>query len=433
MVIDAEPEIESLRLAGFDGHGTTRARYGGRWIEVEHGIPGETVRAEIVGRRRPRGRIVDLLEAAPDRVLPPCPYFREWSCGGCQWQHISYEGQLARKREAVEREMQGVTPLSVTAVHALSDPWRYRSTAGIALGKRAGFRRHASLAIVPIHDCSISHPLIGRLMARLNDLLDSGELPDFHGKVRLDVRLCQCQQEERIQLLVRPAKQMGPPAHLEVLVSALADIEVVEGISVLQANGALTTVSGSLFATTDVAGRPVSLAAASFFQTNLLLLPELIARIQAEAQPLQGKRVADVYGGVGIFGLFLAEQAGEVVEIESDALALEACRLTAKRWGLSNVSLLTAPAEEALGEAGRFDVVILDPPRSGLAEPVTDALLRGRPPLVLYVSCLAQSLARDLSRLSPAGYEVQHLELFDFYPQTYHVELLAVLRRITSA
>lgn len=427
-----QPDLATLHLDGFDSHGTTRARYRGRWIEVEHGIPGETVRAEIVGGRRLRGRIVEVLEPAPDRITPPCPYFREWQCGGCQWQHISYQGQLERKREGVETAMRAAgLPLSITAIHALSDPWRYRSTAGISLGKRAGFRRHGSLAIVPLHDCPISHPLIGRLMAALNDRLEAGTLPDFHGRIRLEVRVADLSGEPRLQVQVRPTEE-GKTAggtDLEILTKVLTSLREVGGVSVLQADGSVKTVSGGLFATTYIDGRPVSLAAGSFFQTNLLLLPELIARLRDVAGPLRDKRVADVYGGVGLFGLFLAEEAREVVVVESDPLAVEAGRLTAKQWGLSNVRSLSAPAEEALADTDQYDVVIIDPPRSGLAEPVVDALLGGRPPLILYVSCLAQSLARDLRTLSATDYEVEQLELFDFYPQTYHVELLAVLRR----
>jgi 23S rRNA (uracil1939-C5)-methyltransferase len=136
-----------------------------------------------------------------------------------------------------------------------------------------------------------------------------------------------------------------------------------------------------------------------------------------------------VYAGVGLFGLFLAEGAREVVEIEADPRANEAARITASRWDLSNVSFVTSSAEEALASASRYDLVIVDPPRAGLAPAVTQALVERAPQLLLYVSCLPQSLARDLGPLTQAGYRVDHLELFDFYPQTYHVELLAVLRR----
>jgi 23S rRNA (uracil1939-C5)-methyltransferase len=450
-----EQDVATFRLGGFDSHGTTRARYRGRWIEVEHGIPGETVLARAVGGRRLRGRILEVLESAPDRVEPPCVYFREWSCGGCQWQQISYQGQVERKREVVETAMREADlPLSVTAVHTLADPWRYRSTAGISLGRRAGFRRHGSLAIVPIRDCPISHPLIGRLMAALNERLEAGALPDFRGRVRLEVRVAGPPEAERLQVLIRPTEEGSRPnyAHLETLTDTLLALEEVGAVSVQQSDGSIRSVHGELFAPTEVAGRPVMLSATSFFQTNLRLLPQLIGRLQEEvtgvprgdaaavarerplperplrSEPTSNKlRVADVYGGVGIFGLFLAGSADEVAIVESDPLAVEAGRLTVEQWNLTNVRFAQAPAENALpGE--RYDVVVVDPPRSGLAPPVATALVEMQPQLLLYISCLAQSLARDLHVFLAAGYHVEHLELFDFYPQTYHVELLAVLR-----
>jgi 23S rRNA (uracil1939-C5)-methyltransferase len=421
-----------LTLGAFDSHGTTRARYEGKWIEVEHGIPGETVRAQIVGKRRLRGKILEIVEPAPDRVWPPCPYFRDWACGGCQWQQISYPGQVDRKRQEVKEAMHDAgLDLDVTAIHTLSDPWRYRSTAGIALGKHAGFRRHGSLAIVPIHDCPISHPCIGRLMATLNDRLESGELPDFHGRVRLDVRVVDTPEGQRLQTLVRLSDDGAPLAEAELLVltSILSDMPDVAAVSVLQRDGHIEVISGELFGSSQVGGRPVMLTAGSFFQTNLSLLPELIARLRQEVEPLAHSRIADVYAGVGVFGLFLAEQAEEVVEIESDPLAIKAGALTAQAWDLENIAFLNQSAEEGLGSGGPFDVVIVDPPRSGLSQAVIEILGHQRPELILYVSCLARSLARDLVELTSSGYAVEHLELFDFYPQTYHVELLAVLRR----
>lgn len=431
-------EVVTLHLTHFDSHGTARAPFRSRQIEVEHGIPGETVRATVVGRpeksktsdRRLRARIVEVLEPSPDRVVPPCPYFREWQCGGCQWQHISYEGQVERKRKSVETEMQARNlPFAVDSVHTLDVPWRYRSTAGISLGKRAGFRRHGSLAIVPIRDCPIAHPLIGQLMAALNDRIDEGAVPDFRGRLRLEVRLAEAEGEDRLQILVRPGEDSALPPNTEVsaLVAAVSRLDGVGGVSILQADGSIATASGDLFAPLTVAGRRVWLTAGSFFQTNLRLLPTLIARLQQEAEP-RAKRIADVYGGIGLFGLFLADEAERVTVIESDRLAIAAGERTAAEWRLHNVRFVATPAEEALLGPESFDVVVLDPPRSGLSEPVTAGLLQRRPPTVLYVSCLARSLARDLVLLTDAGYRVDHLELFDFYPQTYHIEMLAVLR-----
>jgi 23S rRNA (uracil1939-C5)-methyltransferase len=428
-VDDAREPIQ-VQLTDFDSHGTTRARVGRRWIEVEHGIPGEVVQAEFGTGKRPMGRILQIEQAAPDRVEPPCPYFRDWKCGGCQWQHLSYEGQLERKRGEVDAAMAASElEVRVSTVHALDDPWRYRSTAGVALGRHAGFRRRASQAIVPIEDCPISHLLIGELTAGLNALLVSETLPNYHGRVRLEVRLVEVRGREALLVLVRPDPQRRVPREqLEVLFTALQSMPQVAGITFIAVDGSMQVISGELFGRVTVAGRPVSLAAGSFFQTNLQLLPKLIDRLKESAGDLKGKRVADVYGGVGVFGLFLAEGARDVGVIESDELAIRAGRETAQAWGTTNVRFLPGRAEDELEGDGPHDLILVDPPRSGLSEPVIEAISNGRPETILYVSCLAESLARDLQQLAGHGYVAESLELFDFYPQTYHVELLAVLR-----
>lgn len=426
---DSTDSILTVTLSEFDDHGTARAKIGNKWVEVEHGIPGETVKIELVGKKRQRGRIVDLVKTANDRVFPPCEYYREWKCGGCQWQHVSYRSQLRRKRRGVEAAMKRAgLDERVTATYSLGEPWRYRSTAGVALGKHAGFRRHGSLAIVPVEDCPISHPLIGELMALLNQKLESGDLPDFRGRVRLDVRLA---DGPMLQVLVRPADDHPPTlTDLAILTGMLTQITYVASVSLITPEADFEVVSGDPFGQITVAGRPVCLHAGSFFQTNLELLPELIGRLQTESAPLEGKRVADVYGGVGVFGLFMAEQASQVLVVEADPMAEEACRRTASEWGLSNVQFQAEEAETALRDASGFDVVVVDPPRTGLGEAVIEALIGLQPETILYVSCLAQSLARDLRTLLADGYVVEHLEVFDFYPQTYHVEILTVLRKM---
>lgn len=424
------PESVTLLLGAFDEHGTTRARFNDRSVEVEHGIPGETVEATITGRARLRGHIVEVIEPSPDRIMPPCVYFRDWRCGGCQWQQISYPGQIERKLALVDAAMrQSGLDVMVTDSYALDDPWRYRTTASISLGRSAGFRRHGSLAIVPLRDCPISHPAIGTLMDALNDLLETHALPDFRGRARLDVRVVGG-AEACLEILVRPDRDRRPEeASLLLLTGALRDMDAVSGVSLQIRGGSHRVLSGAGFGTVEVAGKNVVTSATSFFQTNIRLMPDLIARLRELAEPLAGKRVADVYAGVGVFGLFLAAEARKVVVIEDGADAIEAGRRTASEWGLTNATFVNGSAEDNLERLMDLDVVILDPPRAGLSEAVLQFLMTGGPPLVLYVSCLARSLAHDLAVLVPAGYLVEALELFDFYPQTYHVELLAVLRR----
>jgi tRNA A58 N-methylase Trm61 len=271
--------------------------------------------------------------------------------------------------------------------------------------------------------------LIGELMAALNQALAAGSLPDFRGRVRVEVRVAgRSDQDARLHVLIRPDREQRAPAdELGRLSGVLQGLDLVSSVSLAGIGGAIEVIAGDPLAPTTTAGRPVWLAAASFFQTNQRLLPDLIARIREEAKPRPGVRIADAYAGVGIFGLFLAAEAAHVTIVEPDPIAVRAGRRTAEEWGLNNIRFLQASAGDALS-AESCDVAVVDPPRAGLDPDALTALAESRPPLVLYVSCLAESLARDLKALGEAGYEAEKLELFDFYPQTYHVELLAVLR-----
>jgi 23S rRNA (uracil1939-C5)-methyltransferase len=421
-------ESLTLQLERFDDHGSTRARHDGRWIKVEHGIPGETVVALPTGSRGTRAHIVEVLKSSLDRIEPPCVYFRDWACGGCQWQHIGEQSQVERKTVIVDDIMRSAGfDVSISAVHRAPSSWRYRSNAGISLGKSAGFRRHGSLAIVPIQDCVISHPLIGRLMVQLNESLSTGRLPDFRGRLRLDVQVVG--EVASLQVLVRAVEREVLPAReqLDPLFSFLMSHREVFSVGVEEANGSISPVSGRLLGDVSVAKKKVAVATGAFFQTNVDMLGVLIERLRQELQPKWCNLLIDGYGGVGIFGVFLADLAKKVFIVESNERAIAAGRRTSSQWGLSNTTFLQARIEDVSSELADADVVIVDPPRAGLAPGLVTQLAKTPVKKILYVSCLAQSLARDLKALVAGGYMVESLELFDFYPQTYHVELLAIL------
>jgi hypothetical protein len=187
--------------------------------------------------------------------------------------------------------------------------------------------------------------LIGQLMAALNDRIAAGALPDFRGRVRLDVRLGEWPEENGCKFWCARTSRNRPTNGTSRSCSLLPTLPEIGGVSLLQSDGTVELVSGARFTTVTVAGKPVSLTAGSFFQTNLELLPQLIARLQQEAAPLEGKRIADLYAGVGLFGLFLAEGAAQVTMIESDPLAVEAGRRTAE-WGATNVRVIEADVDE---------------------------------------------------------------------------------------
>lgn len=424
-------EIE-LRLRNWGGRGSTVAETGERTINVDRGIPGEQVLALVDRRRRPwRGVVEQVLEPSEDRIAPPCRYYLA-GCGGCQWQHLRYEAQVETKRMLADRELEKAgLEIRVSRVTSMEEPWRYRHTAAIAIGWEAGFRPRGRRGILEIHDCPISHPLIGLLSDRLNHLLRAGALPNYHGKVWLDCTVIGSSASPGLQVLIQSITGLTLETHPELpeIAQTIASIDEVRSVAYRHRSGEPRPLVGDLLTTIDVAGRDMYLPSGSFFQTNLTMVPHVLERMREVLADRSVRTAADVYGGVGTFGLHLASSLDRMTLVELDPVAVDAARRTAAAWGLENVDFVSRHAEQALPELDALDLVIVDPPRSGLGTAVTTALIGNSVPLVLYVSCSPLSLARDLAELQAGGYHISSLELFDFYPQTYHVEGLAVLER----
>jgi 23S rRNA (uracil1939-C5)-methyltransferase len=426
------PVPAEVRLLEWGPRGMTRTDWNNRSLLVDRGIPGEMVVAAVDMQRRPRrGLAVEVLDASPERVVPPCPFYLQ-GCGGCQWQHLDYGAQVAVKRLGVDREMERVgVAARVERVHAMENPWRYRRTAALALGWEAGFRPRGRRGIVQIDDCLIAHPAIGALAATMNDLLQAGSVPNYHGKVWLDCTVVGSSQAPALQVLIQGIPGLTLETHPELpeVAQRIAALHGVSTVAFRHRTGEARPLIGELMSTVDVQGRPMWLPAGSFFQTNLDMLSLLIDRMREELGGGHIGRLADIYGGVGTFGLQLAGEVGEVTLVELDPAAVAAARRTAGDWGLDNLTFVDRHAEQVLPDLPPLDAVVVDPPRSGLGRVITDAIGRNGVPLVFYVSCSPVSLADDLAAFHEEGFRIKSLEMFDFYPQTYHVESFAILER----
>ena len=434
---DAPREEVVMAVEAMAHGGAALGRLGGRVGLIDYAIAGEEVRAVVRRGKRDyfEGEAIKILRAAPERVTPPCPYFGP--CGGCKWQHIDYAAQLRFKRGVVEEQLRriGGLTMEVTAIHNAA-PWAYRHSAAIALGHAAGFRSRHSRWEIEIRECLISHPAISGLMNDLNGLIARGEIVNFRGKLWLEVKVVHPTgraDEPTIQAVLKGIAGVDPEGkpEIEAALAAIAALPSVWSLAYRRAKGGTETVKGPLNGPVLVAGRAYQLPAGSFFQTNLGLLPDLLARIEALAAPYRGGTIADLYCGVGLFALWLAQGSPEttLVGIEVDPLAIAAAEETARTWGVENCRFVARPAEKALGELPEVDLVIVDPPRSGLEEKLLRALIERGPRGFVYVSCEPATLARDLAILTAGGYTIESVEVFDFFPQTYHVESLAFLTR----
>ena len=422
----------TLQLKSIAHGGAALGRHEGRVIFVPYALPGETVRVEIAEDkgRYAFARLVEVLDPSPDRVVPPCPYFGSAGCGGCQWQHAGYPAQLRFKAEIVADQLErigGIIDPVVHPTHPDRSGWAYRNHAqfhpapdgglgfqSAAVGRTPrqgrGERGEDTGAgqghwIVPIDECLILHPLLSDLYATL-DL----DLPDL---LRLSLRAGT--QTGDLMLIFEMADDLPPALESDLPVSCV----------LLLSDGVHVNLIGSNHITETVAGRTYRISAPSFFQVNTPQAAQLVRLVTEYLDLQEGETVLDAYCGVGLFTVHLAERAGLVVGVEAAPAAV--ADLLENTAGMDNVEVIEGPVEAVLPDLDMpLDAAVIDPPRAGIDRFALDALVERRPTRVVYVSCDPATLARDTKRLARAGYHLFEVQPVDMFPQTYHIESVAL-------
>ncbi len=422
-------ERVDVQLPRFNSDGTINVQTSGRSVTVASGIPTEMVRLALSGSGKHwRGDVVAVLDRATERETPRCPVIE--TCGGCEWQHLNHEGQLKHKAAIVRRLLSAKRlPTRIDEIVPMPNPWSYRVRAQIALGSSAGFRELRSKRIVRLLGCPVAHPAIDWLLEQLNRLIKLNELPDFGGKLLVHTQVVGREGDRRLQLLLEGVDgyRIDPAEQMSETVAILSKLERVESVCVRGSNGHISALHGERFSEIQIGPRSFVVPAGSFFQSNFQLLPHLLDRVRDLAMLDGSQRVADIYGGIGLLGLSVADKATSLMVIEIDPLATEAGERTARNWGLNQVTFVAQPAEEAISQLPQVDRVIVDPPRTGLDRQVVETLIERGPEVIVYVSCNPATFARDASQFARAGYNIEHFSVWDFYPQTVHAETVAKL------
>jgi 23S rRNA (uracil1939-C5)-methyltransferase len=374
-----EPTAVKLRIEKLVAGGDGLAFLEGKAVFVPFALPGETVLASIASSKRDfaQAQLVEVLEPSRYRVEPPCPVYRE--CGGCNLQHLDYSRQVEEKALIVAEAFARTARLEtgeIAAVPSLPFAYRNRMQLHFTKNRRLGFMRRASADVVEAPSCMVAlRPIQEWMEERAGSGRAYGELESVVlGKDRF-------------------------------LVFGYGDEVWIEG-----RNGIVEV---------SVAGKGIRFHMRDFFQSNLYLLDYFVPDALAG---LSGDRAADLYCGVGLFGRFLSSSFRSLTCVEQNPHALELAKVNAA--GAANEYYALPVEDWVRGDSARraFDLVLVDPPRTGLAAPVREWLARAKPPVIVYVSCDPVTLARDSGHLVKAGYEIQTLKAFDFYPQTSHVE-----------
>lgn len=435
---------------GHDGEGVARHR--GLVVFIPGALPGERVVAELVERKRhfARARLLEVERPAPERVTPPCAVYGE--CGGCQLQHLRYEEQLAWKAAYVReclRRIGGLHDVPVQACLGMDHPWGYRNKAQYPVarvdgGVVLGFYRKGSHEVVAATGCLVQHPLSRQAAEAARQAVADLGIPPYDESTHQGVirhvlcRVSFSSQRVLVTFVTRTPRIPREAALVETLRTSVPNLAgITQNINPRPGNVILGERNRLLWGEDVLCERILDLelcySAPAFFQVNPVQTEVLYRQVLAYAALKGDEHVVDAYCGIGSITLPLARRAGRVTGIEVVEAAVRDARRNAARNGIPNVTFLAGEAEAILPErvaAGeRPDVVVVDPPRKGCGRPLLDAILAVRPARVVYVSCNPATLARDLRILVDGGYQVREVQPVDMFPQTAHVEAVALLTR----
>lgn len=409
-------------------------------VFVPYTIDGETVEAELTPQAGSfaRAHLKSVAEPSPERVRSECPYFGK--CGGCQYQHIRYGHQLAVKAGILRENLQRIAKVELQEeihLHA-SPPWQYRNRTRLAVRHGAdlvlGYRRPHSQSVLPVESCPISSPLIQQAITALWQAGRAHQIPEAVSEIEIFAN--DDDSQLMLMLYVRKDQNLQEPAWQHLTTSLRSALPQGETAALLAerdleklASGAATPAPQVLFGSGSLsykaAPHSFRVSAGSFFQSNRYLLDTLVNLVTANQS---GGAALDLYAGVGLFTLPLASHFRRVVAVEASPLSHSDLRYNLP----ANGKAVRAASEDYLdGDARklRADLVVVDPPRTGLGSRAARSLARLAAPRIVYVSCDPATLARDLGPLFAAGYRVEQAHVVDLFPQTYHLETVLHLKR----
>jgi 23S rRNA (uracil1939-C5)-methyltransferase len=429
-----EVEIETL---AFGGRGVARAE--GLVVFVAGALPGDRVRAEITKakKRFAEARTVELLAPGPERIADVCLHGGE-PCPGAPLQGLPYERQLAYKSEQVSdalRRIGGLDGFELEPIEPALETWRYRNKLEYSFGATEegevalGFHARGRWdLIVDVEDCMLASERGNAARNAVREWAGMEVVAPYDARSRkgvlrnLAVREGRRTDQIQTRLVTTESRFPKPPVDLHTM---------VEGDS--GGTDGPTGVLGEERLREELCGLKLEMTHGAFFQTNTEMAERLYA-VAAEYAGLSGsERVFDLFCGIGTIGLTMAKQAGEVWGLEIVPEAIEDAEANAERNGIENAKFVAGNARTGvrplLEQAGKPDVVIVDPPRAGLSQKIVRRLIECEAPRIVYVSCNPTTLAPNATQLTEAGYKLKRVKPVDMFPQTPHIECVALFEK----
>jgi 23S rRNA (uracil1939-C5)-methyltransferase len=409
--------------------GAFLARVEGKAVFVPLTLPREQARIRMVEDKRgyALAEAEEIVKASPARITPGCPYFG--TCGGCHYQHTDYETQLELKKAVLSETLErgGVRTLPEIGLLA-SDPWKYRNRIRLAFdgAGNPGYRGRRSHVVIPIRECPISAPLLLRSAVAFAAMLCES-IPTLH-----PTEMSLFCNEDESSLLVSVFVAAPGKFRIEEVARAFKErVPELQGLElVIEGRKGEQPRTLARWGASSLTYRAIQfdyrVDHGSFFQVNRWLVDTLTQRV---TEGRSGELAWDLFAGVGLFARQLAVNFEHVIAVESASTAVEALKENLRNVNSEAVKAETLPFLRHQPKTDPPDLIVVDPPRTGLGPETTAQLARIAAPAIVYVSCDPATLARDLRALSSFGYAIESITLVDLFPQTFHLETVVALRR----
>lgn len=418
---------------------------------VPYGLPGEEAEVKVVkvNKNFGFGKLVEVRQASSERVEPPCDVY--YKCGGCQLQHMSYAMQLDMKQNQVKNVMRKIAHMEQVPVHptiGMKDPWRYRNKVQIPVGDKHGelitgfYQKRSHQIIDDMDTCVIQDDSNDRLVEAVRRIADRLGIKAYDEKQNrgvlrhIMVRTGRETNDAMIVIVTRTEKLPYQDKLIKELTETYPHIKsIVHNVNSQRTNVILgkktKVIWGETYIYDTIGDIRFAISAKSFYQVNPPQTKVLYDKALEYAKLGANDIVVDAYCGIGTISLFLAQQAKKVYGIEVVPEAISDAKMNAKLNGITNTEFVVGEAEKIMpwwkAQGLRPDVIVVDPPRKGCEVEFLQAMIEMEPKRIVYVSCNPSTLARDLKILDEGGYETKEVQPVDMFPQTNHVESVALI------
>ena len=445
--------IVNISSLGSSGEGV--GRVSDFTVFVNGALPGEEVKAKIteVKKTYAIGKLMEVVKASPERIKPACPIYAE--CGGCQLQHISYEGQMQVKRQQVKDAMERIghqKDLTVLPVLGAENPWHYRNKVAFPVGKEKGKTIIGCFAqgthkIIDASNCLIQDELNNDAINAVKEIIDKLGIPayneDTHTGVMRHVVARTGMKGQLMVVLVTATQELKRKKEIiKMLRSRLPQmVSLQQNIQTYRNNVILGRETKLLWGRPTIKAKlgkfAFNVSARSFFQVNTRQA-EVLYDTALEYAQLTGKEtVIDAYCGTGTISLYLAQKARKVYGVEIVSPAIKDAEKNARENNVRNAEFIVGDCTKVMPrlykQGVRPDVVVVDPPRAGCTEAVLQTFASMQPKRIVYVSCNPATLARDIEIMAKLGYKAKKVQPVDMFSHSSHVESVCLINRVEKA